>query len=242
MNHSFRRGQADEQWAFLDSLKPTIALLQEAPERAGYGNFIRRVVEGRGLGTGILSYGDVKLVEVPTVPLGQSLPAGHLEASHPGSFVVAECELGGGVVLQAISIYGVMRSAFTKTVYSTAPVHRLLSDLTPILDTHRNKKPVVMGGDLNVTPQIPAPDKRAHQAVSERIKAFGLSDCLGTIHDGYVRTHRHKNRPDSTPYQNDWVFASKHLTPVSCKALDIEDAWALSDHCPVVADFELPSR
>ncbi len=239
MNHSFRRGQVDAQWAFLDSLKPTIALVQEAPERVGYEGFIRRVVPDRGLGTGILSYGDVKLTEVPTVPLGQPPPAGHLEASHPGSFVVADCDLGNGRVIQAVSIYGLMRSVFTKVVYATAPVQRLLSDLTPIIDVHRNKKPVVMGGDLNVTPQIPAPDKEAHVALIDRIKAFGLTDCLREFHDDYVRTHRHKNAPTSSPYQNDWMFASKQLRPLLCMPVDTEEAWALSDHCPVLAEFEL---
>jgi endonuclease/exonuclease/phosphatase family metal-dependent hydrolase len=237
MNHGFRRHQAAEQWAFLDSLEPTIALVQEAPERDG--NFIRREVEGRGLGTGVLGYGEVKLTEVPCVRLGEPLPARHLEASHPGSFVVAECDLGLGRKLQAISIYGLMKSAFTKVVYATAPLHRLLSDLTPILDAHRNKKPVVMGGDLNITPQFPAPDGRAHQVIIDRIEAFGMTNCLGACNAGaFVRTLRHQNKIDSAPYQNDWLFASTTLKPISCKALDTKEAWALSDHCPVVADFD----
>lgn len=76
-------------------------------------------------------------------------------------------------------------------------------------------------------------------AIIDRIKAFGLADCLGKFNTGYVRTQRHNNRTDNRPYQNDWIFASKKLVPVSCKAIDIEEAWALSDHGPVVAEFDV---
>ncbi len=68
---------------------------------------------------------------------------------------------------------------------------------------------------------------------------LGMIDCLGEFHTDFVRTHRHKNNPDSVPYQDDWIFASKKLKPVSCAPLDTEEAWKLSDHCPVVAEFEI---
>jgi exonuclease III len=43
------------------------------------------------------------------------------------------------------------------------------------------------------------------------------------------------------PYNNDYILAStamaKRLT--ACHALDEDDAWALSDHCPVIAHFDI---
>ena len=45
------------------------------------------------------------------------------------------------------------------------------------------------------------------------------------------------------PWQNDYLFASEGLVGRvrSCQALNAPDsrAWELSDHCPVVAEFEL---
>ncbi|MBN4050374.1 hypothetical protein JYT28_01310 [Desulfobulbus sp. AH-315-M07] len=63
MNHSFRRQQADEQWAYLDSLKPTIALVQEAPRREG-DNILQREIPSHMIGT----------MEVEVVPVPQHHP------------------------------------------------------------------------------------------------------------------------------------------------------------------------
>jgi len=239
MNHSFRRHQTAKQWAYLDSLKPTVALVQEAPRRDGYENMVLREIPRSGLVAGILGYEGVTLTEIPVVPLGQHVPEGHLESSHSGAFVVARAHVAGRAAITAISIYGVMTSVFTKIVYATTAVQRMLSDLTPVIDMHRSRDAVVMGGDLNITPQIPPPDSKAHVAIIDRIKAFDMIDCLGAFNDGFVRTLRHRNSPESAPYQNDWIFASKKLKAISCEALDSEDSWVLSDHCPVVAEFEL---
>jgi hypothetical protein len=42
----------------------------------------------------------------------------------------------------------------------------------------------VVGGDLNMSPQIRWPDTETHKAVIQRIKAFGLKDCLRATHEG----------------------------------------------------------
>lgn len=118
-------------------------------------------------------------------------------------------------------------------------MQRTLSDLTPILDVNRSKAPVVLGGDLNVSPQIRWPDTAAHKAVIERIKAFGLRDCLGATHAGFVQTYRSRNSRSRSSWQGDWVFASDRLRLVRCEPEDSDQAWALSDHCPIVADFEV---
>jgi hypothetical protein len=71
--------------------------------------------------------------------------------------------------------------------------------------------------------------------VIARIRAFGLNDCLGEKHDGqYVGTFG----SIESPFQDDWVFASPSLICTRCEPLDTDEAWGLSDHCPVVADFE----
>lgn len=138
-----------------------------------------------------------------------------------------------------MSVYGLMYKVGNGITYSTVSLQRTLSDLTPVLDVNYGKgRLAVMGGDLNMTPQIPPPDRNAHIAILDRIKAFGLVDCLGETHEGFVRTYRHQNKPTGTPWHDDWVFASPKLKLVTCEPLDLEAAWALSDHCPVVAEFE----
>lgn len=239
MNHHFRREQAEEQWAYLASLEPSIALVQEAPPPPAGTRAIFEEVRGVKLRTGIVAYGNVEVTEIRSVPIGEDPPEGHLVTSRPGAFVAARAKPPNGAPVTVISAYGVLSSVLTKTNYATTNVQRLLSDLTPLLDVHRSKLPLIFGGDLNISPEVPQPDTAAHVAVIDRIKAFGLEDCLGLHHPGkYVRTLRHMNKPDSKPYQIDWVFSSRKLRCIAARANDVEAAWRLSDHCPVIADFE----
>jgi len=57
----------------------------------------------------------------------------------------------------------------------------------------------------------------------------------------HIRTIRHFNHPDSTPYQDDWLFVSKTLEPrvIGGRLVHDEEAWQLSDHCPLVVDLDL---
>ena len=50
----------------------------------------------------------------------------------------------------------------------------------------------------------------------------------------YVRTFGTRE----APFQDDWVFSSPALVCTRCEPEDTDEAWALSDHCPVVAEFE----
>lgn len=56
-----------------------------------------------------------------------------------------------------------------------------------------------------------------------------------------MRTYRHDDKSNGLPGQIDVVFATKALAAsmVACVAVDDEQAWKLSDHCPVVAEFEV---
>jgi exonuclease III len=53
-----------------------------------------------------------------------------------------------------------------------------------------------------------------------------------------VRTIRHSNSPE--PWHNDYLFATaalaEHLS--DCQPVSDARAWQLSDHCPVLAEFQ----
>jgi exonuclease III len=236
LNHAFR-GRDDRAWEFIDSLQPDLALVQEARRPPIEGSVGSEIGGPRAWGTWIVPYEGVRLTEIPSVPLGTlPRPRGYLEASHPGAFCVAVSRVRRGRIVTVASVYGMLAFRVRNgRRYAVTTVHRTLSDLTPILDVKRSKAAVVLAGDLNVTPQIREPDTAAHEAVIQRIKAFGLADCLGEAHGGeFVRTYR----KHALPWQDDWVFASEALTCVKCEPVDTEEAWSLSDHCPVIAEFK----
>jgi hypothetical protein len=237
LNCSFRE-RGEKPWTFLESIAPDVALVQESYRPPVAGAVGGEIGGARRWGSWIVPFGDVTLEQIPTVPLSIDGPGegGPLEASHPGAFAAAYARLDDERVVTVVSVYGMLAFKVRNGQrYAVTTVHRTLSDLTPILDVRRTPAPVVLAGDLNVSPQIAWPDTAAHTAVIQRIKAFGLEDCLGAKHDGqYVRTF---GTPEA-PFQDDWVFASPALVCTRCEPVDTDEAWALSDHCPVVAEFD----
>jgi len=237
LNH---RTRVAEALAFLKTLEPDIALLQEVaplPDRPGV---LWHRVWNCKWGTAIVAHEGMALREIPTVPVTSidDIPEGHLERSHPGAWVAADVEVSGFGTVTVVSAYGLMRRLRNGIAYATSTVHRTLSDLTPVLDVARSKGRVVVAGDLNISPHFSPPDRDAHIATFARIKAFGLLDCLGATHEGVVQTYRHHNKPEARPSQLDWMFASPSMRLVSCSVVDTEQAWSLSDHAPLLAVFE----
>ena len=236
-------------WDYVGRLGIDLALVQEAvPLPHDQGLFLWRAVGGtRAWGTGIFSANDeLRLEEIDSSALQADRryealsEGGLLEESHPGCVRAADVYLNDGrYVVTVVSIYGIHGDPGLNGVrYVPTTVHRMLSDLTPLLD--RSWRRIVLGGDLNISPQIAYPDTRHHEVLLDRIKAFGLTDLLGHFNDDFVQTYRHPR--SAKPWQDDWLFASKKLMPglLSCKAVQTADAWRLSDHCPVVAEFEIP--
>jgi endonuclease/exonuclease/phosphatase family metal-dependent hydrolase len=140
---------------------------------------------------------------------------------------------------------------------SDASVHRSLSELSPVLDDPKYNKQVILGGDLNTGTQWPIGDAygKRDRNVLDRLEAIGLVDCLRAMRapgrldgcpciDGencaHVRTRRDSRRP-AVPYQTDYLFASRRLASrlVSCESLATDEWFAISDHAPIIAEFEL---
>jgi hypothetical protein len=179
--------------------------------------------------------------------------------SHPGCAIAADVTLDGGARCTAVSMYGLQE--FRKHIdgepyrlrYAVTAVHRILSDLTPLIDLHgrsRVKRPLVLGGDLNVSSQIDPPDRRRHREVLERFAGLGLQDAWAAGPDSsrapdcicaddpcrHVRTHTH--RRSSRPWQLDYVFVNSAWKPISAEACIDRSTWSRSDHAPVAVRLD----
>ena len=158
--------------------------------------------------------------------------------SYPGAVVAAEVTLPDGQPLTVISLYGL----FDEKNYVTAAMHRVLSDLTPLLHKDWNKRLLAVGGDYNLTTQWDERFKNrdpAHRIFFERLENFRLVNCTYKFFGQHVQTNRH-SRSDF-PWQNDYIHVSKRLAArlVSCEVRDDELVRELSDYNPVVAVFEM---
>lgn len=264
----WRRSDALRQkaWDYLDNLsKVDIALLQEAKPN-GHGAFSvnrdlgildERVDPPRNLGWGssIVSYGPkLKGIEVAQSPFSKN-PVSVLR-TFPGSVAIAEIELDEPIVV--ISAYGIIDRG-----YAESTVHRILSDITPLID-ERNGKRIIIAGDLNITTQWSEKHKsflkglqneclQRDRNLFQRFEALGLHnvvfnkdnkplencDCNDGSNCRHIQTQRHDR--SKFPWQNDYIFISEDLKklPHSVKVVDDEEIWKLSSHCPVIIEFPL---
>jgi endonuclease/exonuclease/phosphatase family metal-dependent hydrolase len=243
-------------WAALDRLEADICLLNEAvvpSDRRGVWSAdgtLGRDNKRRRWTTAVVSRSAATAITDATPTWRQSTRNVPFHCSRPGSWAAARVDTALGAV-SAVGLYGLMDEL------SDASVHRSLSELSPVMDDPKYSRQVILGGDLNTGTQWPAGDafNRRDRNVLDRIEAFGLVDCIrakraeGRLagcpcsdgeHCRHVRTRRDALHP-SIPYQTDYLFASPKLAAglVSCEVLATDEWFAISDHAPIMAEFEL---
>lgn len=169
--------------------------------------------------------------------------------SRPGSWIAATVPSGRGRV-SCISLYGFCDEL------GDASMHRSLSEVSPIFSDRAYRELVLLGGDFNTFTghQLPGHAER-DRVTLERIQAYGLVDCLAERAKGPLKgcpCRKLSRRPcrhtltrlipgDDTPYQEDYLFASKALagTLDRCFALEPAEWQPYSDHAPIIATFDI---
>ena len=66
--------------------------------------------------------------------------------------------------------------AGVKPRYAHTSLHRVISDLTPALDTAHNDMSVVLAGDFNTSSQFQSPHREAFRTVHDRLDGLGLRE------------------------------------------------------------------
>lgn len=270
-----------DAWAYLQGLNVDVALVQEAvpppfvdpatwavrshpaPEQPDAWFIHPRY---RRWGSAVVVFNpSLEFEPIETTVLNSGRHHRGLWISHPGTWAGVRIVRPDQPAIVLVSAYGLMDdwNPEAKVTYATTTVNRLMSDLTPLLDSDEGARTLI-GGDLNVGTQSPAhpeePHRWApmHRATIDRFASFRLVDCLakGVAADRgpldrcpcgpapdcrHVWTYRHDNKRDGMPWQNESVFCGAALAEsmLSCVAVDDEAAWALSDHCPLIAQFDV---
>jgi exonuclease III len=151
-----------------------------------------------------------------------------------GTLTTATLQIDGVSPITLVSMYCLKDDASGLYVPN---LHRYLSDLTPILNKRRGN--VIIGGDWNADLQLDGKNrntKNAHRVFFDRLRDFGLKDCLEPhIQTEYpVQTYRHKSDP-SKPWQLDHIYATERLASAVKHACVIDDDVVrdVSDHNPI---------
>ena len=234
MDHWKHRPVAQGAWKYLDSvIQPDIALLQESSppmERLNPFCVFHEIGEKRRWGSAVLTNN----IQVQEFNLDKN--------SFPGALVVAKVELPQSsplkVPLFAVSMYGL----WDKYRAIIPTLHVMLSELTHLINgkLHDDNRPaIILGGDLNASPQWDdTHGTKTHRNFFDRLAALGFVDCQGEFNANRPQTHRH-NR-SKYPWVFDFVFATENLKkfigPTEVK--DDPEANKFSDHNPVVVTFK----
>src|SRR5687767_3838910 len=132
MDHWKRRlDQREGAWRFLDEQRSTVALLQEAnpPEEHSAAAYSECRSSGPRWGSAVLAPG------LEAEPITSATVGGktfELRPSHAGGFAIADVDVPDFGVITCVSLYGVLDQGWAITT-----VHRLLSDLAPLLYARR---------------------------------------------------------------------------------------------------------
>ena len=261
MNHWQRSRLSEEAWQFLDSLGADISMVQEAVSPPYPSNYVGQTIndKGRNWGSGIVSrnLALTPITHARSRHNSSKKDEEYLHRTWPGILSIVKADLPDNTQLTAISCYGLIDNGYAQTT-----MHRVIADLIPLFDSRLGKQ-VILAGDINIgTQQSDMTARYRHQAILEGIKSLGLVDCFEVTKAHrppatdcpcieapdcrHVTTHIHNTGSHT---QNDYIFVTKNLSRKlkKCYALSEPDRfpvnedgkWKLSDHCPVIAEFDL---
>jgi len=220
------RNLFSDSWEYLSQkINPDIALLQETvppQEENSLKHFVWQTIgEKRNWGSGIFSK-----YPVVEVIFGNS---------YSGYVTVGEVSILNNAKLTVVSIHAPLEDT-----YSIIPLHRIFSDLTLLLEGRMGNRTIVLGGDFNASIQWDRRQKNeSHRIFFERVKNFGLCDCLGKFYTKPIQTYRHPQ--GNTPWQLDHLFISNEVenTLQKCYVIENENIVKFSDHNPIVAELNI---
>jgi exonuclease III len=264
MDHWRRRADLRARaWDYLrNQVRPDVALLQEAKPTGQFPGLVHRsagIYDDRGNEPKDLGWGSAVVSFGPTLrPIESAVsPFWHdpnpILRTFPGSVAVAEIQ--GAEPLVVVSAYGMSDRGYWEST-----VHRMLSDLTPLIDERRGRR-MVIAGDLNISSQWSSKHRSFARGrhkewlardrnLFERFEALGFHnvvvrndgplpgcECHAGTSCRHVQTQRHER--SSFPWQNDYVFVTSDILerkPI-LEVFDRDEAWELSGHCPVAIEF-----
>jgi len=220
----------EQAWEFLRGLRPDIALVQEAIVPQGMRDEYRvcwtPAWEGKAWGSGVLSrLGDLDL---------------DWGDSSRGAVLVAETTVPG---LGRVSIASIHARVINRRVI---PALRLTLDALRA----RLRDRFIVGGDLNTARAAAlAWPANGHREFWSTLDASGFRDCYYTLHgaerQSYWREWQ-RNKPPTVgnSLMDDHVFVDPDTVAYLTDAVvwDTREVRELSDHGPIVVDFDLPQE
>ena len=258
MKQGYRPPPLRRCWNWLeDRVTPDVAVLTEArvpqsgppqgwdavwsPGGIGPTRTWGTVIAGRG----------VALTAVNHVTVGRfRRRVVNLTSRLPGAAVVTDVVVGGAWWATVVGLYGLnVDHDGKKCGHGRFMTPALLEDLSPLFSSDRRDR-VIVAGDFNLHPcDMPhiVGELGLYELTSltadTRPPLDGCAGCSARRPDecGHMWTHRNNPSPRASRQQIDFILATSELAGelehLTGGINDYPDAWEVSDHAPVVADF-----
>lgn len=242
-----------ELWTWLEErVGPQVAVLTEAKvPKAGLPAGWSAVWEPTGIGPK-RPWGTVlaaKGAELrPITSVRKRLKTRPINFQWPAATQVADVVVAGERWATVVGMYGLTVDRRGESCgHGGHSVPTILSELAPLLDSDRANR-LVIAGDFNLWPTDASRQVTRlglidviERTAPQRPPLEGCSGCtLGTA-CGHLWTHRNGNSPNAARQQIDYIFASpglySEIQSVYGGVQHFHDAWDVSDHAPVVAEF-----
>jgi len=248
MDHWKRtRLQREKAWEYLRIQSDTdVMLLQESVAPSGLNlEFVHREIAGhRPWGSSVVAFTEGASVrEIDAVRTRHGAKRFSMLGTRPGTVIVAQVDLPDIGPVTCVSIYGLI------DVYARTTMFRIIADLIPLFDSRFGSR-IVLGGDFNVTTACnkEEPEFPRYTALFNAVESLGLENLAVTAKDRPVPIPDCPCSEDNCFHiptyhktQLDWLFATPELARRCTKLrVDHQVTGSLSDHAPIVAEFQLP--
>ncbi len=203
--------------------------------------------ERRRWGTVIAARNGVELVDITNGAEGD----GGFVISHswPGTVTIVDVVQDGEAVLTIAGIYGISQDADGNSVgHGGYSVPNILNELVDLVNSPRGER-LVIAGDFNLLPaDMP---EELYEIMIDVVEDTSdlrepLDGCTRCSFDGepcgHMWTHKNGGGPNGAVQNIDYVFIAPELAEVCVDVYggeaDFEGIWEVSDHAPVVVEFE----
>ncbi len=101
---------------------------------------------------------------------------------------------------------------------------------------------VILAGDFNLLPSDVLPIVENNMGLVDLMgRVDGLPELVGGVGGSRIWTHKNGNSPNAARQELDFIFVSEELADEAVSVGggidDFPDAWDMSDHAPVVVEF-----
>jgi len=156
---------------------------------------------------------------------------------HPGSVHTVDVIVNNEVWATVVGAYGFMPES--KNGWDA--LLGIANECIDLIDSGNDR--VILAGDFNLWPDHILPiieDNLALVDVMARVD--GLPVLEGAVGGSRIWTHKNGNSPNAARQELDFIFVSEELSDeisaVGGGVGDFPDAWEMSDHAPVVIEFD----